>query len=232
MFWWVFRKQDAVEGAFIKGKDFKSIWHASMEWLNFDPQNIDSTQTPQEVGELIHKIILGFLKKDLVLRRRCGGKVPHEPLPFFFWDENYYRVKLWDCLSSGNFDKELLRNLYVERSNILGWCEKERIAAPKYWAPSNETHLSQAIEEIADDNNDGWYNALTERRKQKVACLEVAKELWKINPNQTYHEVFHHPDMKKYGHPNNFSFNTFKTWSRSFAPEYATNGGRRKESTD
>jgi hypothetical protein len=231
MLWWLFRWQDSVESAFIKGRDFKSIWHASFSWLGLDPNSADPSKVPQEAAELIHKIILGFLKQDLMLRRRGGRRVLHESMPLLFWDENYYRVKLWDCLTKGTYDKELLSNIYVERANLLHWCEKELMPPPPFWAPQIEDeNIAEATAENADDDNDSWYDALTDRRKQRVTCLEVAKRLWKINPNRTYEEVFSHPDMKQYGYPNSFSFNAFKKWARAFAPDYAKNGGRRKES--
>jgi len=43
MLWWIFRKQDAVESAFIKGKDFKSIWHTVFLWHGLDPEQADPT---------------------------------------------------------------------------------------------------------------------------------------------------------------------------------------------
>ncbi|OGV72194.1 MAG: hypothetical protein A3B82_00565 [Methylophilales bacterium RIFCSPHIGHO2_02_FULL_57_10] len=85
MLWWLFRRQDAVESAFIKGRDFKSIWHTSFTWLGLNPDEADPSNVPQEAVELIHKIIkiiLGFLKQDLVLRRRGGRRVPHASREF------------------------------------------------------------------------------------------------------------------------------------------------------
>jgi len=229
MFGWVFRRQDSVESALIKGKDFKSIWQTAFLWLNLDPDKSDPANIPQEAAELIHKIILGYLKKVLVLRRRSGRRVPVDSLVFLFRDENFYRVKLWDCLSKGIYDKEFLSGLYLERANLLQWCEKEFIPFPSFWMPQLEEDNSSGSLTDADDENEGWYEALTERRRQRVTCLEVARKLWKINPNRTYEEVFHHSDMKVYGYPNSFSFNSFKKWARAFAPDYAKNGGRRSE---
>ena len=42
----------------------------------------------------------------------------------FFRDENLYRVKLWDCLTNGIYDKEFLSSIYIERADLLRWCEK------------------------------------------------------------------------------------------------------------
>ncbi|WP_143057498.1 hypothetical protein [Nitrosomonas sp. Nm51] len=69
---------------------------------------------------------------------------------------------------------------------------------------------------------------MTEQRKMKVACLELAKMLWKENPNQTYEEIRTHPVMRQYGNPSVFTPESFRNWAKNVSSEYAKKGGRRK----
>ena len=90
-------------------------------------------------------------------------------------------LKLRECQTRNEFSKELLNNLYVRRGEILGWCQKEFLAPPPFWNPETiDANQSLAnTPDVADDGSDkdGWYEKLTDRRRQLVATLEMAKQL-------------------------------------------------------
>lgn len=221
---------------YLKGTDYRSIWALSHQWKGYDPEISGNESPPEEVQDLIQRLISGHFRGDFPLRKGSGFLIdPKEnsllinlfvSLPLMF--------KLRKFQTRNEFNKELLNNLYVRRGEILGWCQKEFLAPPLCWTPeTNDANQSPAnTPEGADDDSDkdGWYEKLTDRRKQLAATLEIAKQLWKEEPKQTYEDILKHPVMIRFGYPKIFTLDSFKRWARPFATEYAKNGGRRKES--
>ena len=109
---------------------------------------------------------------------------------------------------------------------MLSWCEEDYLNPPPIWQIKNNLLNNPETYDSSDDENLTWYSELTEARKKRVACLELAKKLWLISPNLTYEEIYNHPTMKQFGNPTVFSLEAFKKWSRSFAPDEAKIGGR------
>lgn len=228
MLGWIFKRQDAVpKSAFLNTADFETLWAASFRWLGIDPQNFDAAEPPDQVKQITFRLIRGFYTGDVQLRRQSGYKVPYEPMIFFVMDLNPWRKQLWECQAKGHFDKAFLASLYVERSNILTWCQKMQIDPPSFWMPGEPTAALTTVDE--DDDKDGWYERLTEQRRKKVACLELARHLWKHDRQLSYEAVRTHPIMKEAGIYGVFSADAFKKWTRDFAPEEARQGGRRSQ---
>lgn len=231
MLGWIFKRQDAVpKSAFLNTADFESLWAASFRWLGIDPQNFDAAEPPDQVKQITFRLIRGFYTGDVLLRRQSGYKVPYEPMLFFIMDLNPWRKQLWGCQAKGRFDKAFLSGLYIERSNILSWCAKMRIEPPPFWTPA-EPPAALSPPDEDDDDKDGWYERLTEQRRRRVACLELARHLWKQDRQLSYEAVRLHALMKQAGLHSVFTPDTFKKWSRDFAPEEAKQGGRRAQTS-
>lgn len=62
---------------------------------------------------------------------------------------------------------------------------------------------------------------MSERRRQRVVCIELAKQLWEINPNLSYEEMQNHPIMQQFGYSSTFSSKPFKNLVRIVASESA-----------
>lgn len=219
-----------MSAAFLKNKrEFLSIWEIAHAWEGLDPANADSTNPTEGIRHWANKIILGYFRKELTLRKQSGYRVLPEDLFLLVFNLNRYRKRLGDCIFKGTFDKELLQNTYVMRSEILAWCAKEFIEPPAVWALPHQ-QSSPAAAEIEDEDKDGWYAQLTDRRKKIVAGLEIAKHLWQQDKTRSYEDVFDHSLMNHTGFRSVFSFESFKKWARPFAPEEAKRGGRRSQS--
>lgn len=215
---------------YLDSKDYQTIWSLAHSWTGYDSDATDPQALPQEVQDVIYRMMAAIFRNGLPARTKRFLIFMDESLFTFIVDFRHY-VRFYKCLHSDVFDKSYLKSLYVRRPNVLAWCEKEYLDPPPIWRISGP-NTSAAQPDESDDENQGWYDELTEPRKRRAGCLEVAKRLWAINPNQTYEQVYNHQDMKKYGNPSSFSFNAFKKWARACAPDYAKNGGRRKESVD
>ena len=230
MLGWIARRElSKPPSAFLAGPDFASLWEVACRWCDCDPTTVETSDIPEQVQHFIHRLIRGFFKGDLNLRRSNGYKVNREPLDILIWDANPWRNVLWRSLSLGEFDRAYLTKLYVERSEVLSWCEKEKLLPPAFWAPSSTT-TKPSLAEDEDDDKDGWYESLTEQRRRKVACLELARHLWEQERRLSYEDVRTHSLMRQAGLDNIFSAGTFKSWSRDFAPDEIKVGGRRSQS--
>ena len=210
-------------------REFLSIWEIAHAWEGLDPASADSTSAPEGIQHWADKVILGYFRKELTLRKRNGYRVLPEDVFLLIFNLNRYRKRLTDCLFKGVFDKDLLQNTYVMRSEILAWCAKEFINPPAIWALAPQQNNSAAAD-IEEDDKDGWYAQLTDRRKKIVAGLEVAKHLWQQDKARSYEDVYNHALMNHTGFRSFFTFESFKKWARPIAPDEAKRGGRRSQS--
>lgn len=218
---------------YLEGKEFKSIWNAAHLWAGYDPESTDPNALPDEVRDHIHWFIVGHFRGELPLRRKW--------LYIDCRDESFFNgllsittwLKLRRGLSRNAFDKTFLDSLRIARGELIRWCQKEFRVPPPFWMPetNNDNQIASISPDVAEDDSDKdrWYEKLTDRRKQIVASLEIAKRLWNENSMQTYEEILKHPAMVRYGYPNIFTLDSFKRWARPFASDHAKNGGRRKE---
>lgn len=212
---------------FLTGPDFSSIWELAFRWSDCEPKS-GVGDIPEQVTQATYRLVRGFFKGDLNLRRSNGHKVMREPFFLLVWDANPWRNVLWRCLSQAELDEAYLTKLYVERSEVLAWCEKEKLSPPACWAPVT-SDAAPSLGDEDEDDKDGWYERLTEQRRRKVACLELARHLWKQDRNLSYEAVRTHVLMREAGLHSVFTADAFKKWSRDFAPEEAKQGGRRAQ---
>lgn len=145
----------------------------------------------------------------------------------FVLDFQHFR-KFRQCLRNDEFDKSYLNSIYLKRGDVLRWCQSEFLIPPPIWQVAEMVVIkSDEPLDDSDDDKDGWYDKISDRRKQRIACLEIAKQLWKDNPELSYKEVHSHPVMTRYGYGKTFSFDTFKKWVRPYASESAKQGGNK-----
>lgn len=218
--------------AFVHNKqEFLSLWALAHAWEGLDPDSTDPRDIPASIQSHLDMLMLAFFRKDFPIRRASGYRlIGHHFLHVLFGLDREFD-QLWDNLSRKKpLDKEFLDKLYVMRSDILRWCEKEYRDPPPCWMPDSKADEAPTAEEEADDN-DGWYEKLTDRRKTIVAGLEIAKALWKQHPHLSYEEVLRHPSMTGPGFHRVFSFDSFKSKARPFASDEAKRGGRRPQSS-
>jgi hypothetical protein len=222
-------RKSEVERVFVEDREqFLSIWAIAHEWESLSPPATNGDEISVEVRRWIDKVLLGFFRGELTLRKSDGYRVLGQRWweRLFGLDKQY--EKLWNCLTRAAIDMQFLDGLYVMRSEILHWCPKEFIEPPACWAPL-AVKLPIGSEEEAGDH-DGWYDALTDRRRRIVACLELAKHLWKHDQTMSYEDVRGHSLLSQTGFGNVFSAESFKTWARPFAPDDVKRGGRRRQS--
>ncbi len=211
---------------YLDSKDFQTVWQLAHNWVNADPNKSDLGALSPELVQAIHRLMGAMLSRNISARTKRATFFQDDSFFSFIFDFHHY-LKFARCLRKDWLDKTYLESLYVSRADVLNWCDKERIAPPALWAPMN-----LAIEQVAseaddlDDDQDGWYEKLSELRRRKVICIGLAKQLWQTSPGFTYKEMHEHPDMKQLGYSGRFSLDNFKELVRSVASEPAKLAGR------
>lgn len=210
-------------------QEFLSLWFVAHDWEDLSPESTDAIDIPASIQAHIDSILLACVRQELPLRRSDGYRVVghtflHTALGL---DKDLERI-VAQLYRKTPLDKSFLDDLYVKRSDLLRWCINEFRQPPACWAPANDQIATPAIEDTDEDSS--WLDKLSQERRRKVACLEVAKHLWKLHPKAEYSDVFHHRTLKEAGLSSVFSFNSFKKWAKPYAPEEAKRPGRRGES--
>jgi hypothetical protein len=216
---------------YLDSKDYQTVWQLAHNWVGANPVESDPSALPAELKEAIHRLMLAALNQAISIRTRKWSFFVDDTFMSFIIDFGHFK-KFRKCARYDEFDKAYLDSIYVKRSDVLRWCQNEFLTPPPIWQPAEINSQTPAQDNDAEEDEEtGWYENLSGKRKQRVACLEMAKRLWEIKEKQTYGEVFNHPQMLLYCKPSAFSsLRAFKVWAGEFAPEYAKNGGREKES--
>ncbi len=170
---------------YLDTKDFQTVWQLAHNWVGVDSTKSDQSELSTDLKETIHRLMAAALNRTISIRTRRMA---------FFIDDSFWSTilelhhfrRFMKCLRGDVFDKAYLNSIYVKRSDVLRWCQNEFLAPPPVWQPAETNPESvPGNESLEDDEETGWYQSLTEKRRKRVVCLEMAKKLWKIK--QTCH---------------------------------------------
>lgn len=208
--------------------DFKTVWQLAHNWIEADPDKTDPSAISTELRIAIHRLMHAMSTKEITARWK-GLRIFRDDSFLSSVFDLYHDFKFYRCLRNNRFDKHYLDNLYAKRNEVINWCiDVARLDPPSCWAAIS-LQTSQSTE--TDEENKNWYDELTERRRKKTGCLELAKKLWEENPDQSYDQIYNHSIMRQYGNPSVFTKDSFQDWAKEYASEFAKKGGRRKKST-
>jgi len=213
---------------YLDSKDYQTVWQLAHNWVGADPEKNDSNLLSDELKHSIHRLMSAALNQAISSRTRRFALFTDDSFFTFVFDSRH-TSKFLKCLRNDEFDKSYLSSIYLKRGDVLRWCQSEFLSPPPIWQVENldAPKFNEQIDD-SDDEKDNWYGNLSDRRKQRIACLEIAKQLWQENPELSYKEVHSHPVMTRYGYGKTFSPDTFKKWTRPYASEYAKQGGKKQ----
>lgn len=215
-------------------EDYQTVWKLAHLWADVPFENSDPTNLPLAVRTYIHRMLSAIANKHIAARNRNRLIFADEGAFDFLFFELFNYMKLLKVQRREIFDKPFLDSIYVKRPEVLRWCQTDFLEPPSIWKlpePLDTAADSKNAQE--DEDETGWYDSLTDPRKKRVACLEMAKLLWKANPKLSYAEVYNHPAMAQYGNRSIFTtLNSFKRWAGKFAPEEIRQGGRHEKSSN
>lgn len=210
---------------YLDNKDYQTVWQLAHNWVNADPDKSDCTALSAELKEVIHRLMSAALHRGISIRTRRMAFFTDEDFLSLIIEFHHFR-KFWKCLRGDIFNKAYLDAIYLKRGDVLRWCHNEFLPAPPIWQTAiANTSTSNETTDDSDDDKDNWYDKVSPRRKERITCLEIAKQLWKDNPELSYEQVHLHPTMTHYGYGASFTKAMFKKWARPFASDFAKKGG-------
>ena len=213
---------------YLHSKDYLTIWQLAHNWVDTDPEKSDPHLLSDELKHSIHRLMFAAMNQAITSRTKRFRLFMDDSFFTTVFDFHHF-VKFSKCLRKNEFNKTYLNSIYLMRSDVLRWCQREFLTPPPIWQVSNldAPQLDKQIDDLDDDKNN-WYDNLSDRRKQRIVCLEIAKRLWEDNPELSYKEVHSHRVMTRYGYGKSFTFETFKKWARPYASEDAKQGGNKR----
>jgi hypothetical protein len=190
-------------------------------WAKTDPEKSDCNALSAELKAIIHRLMSAALNRNISIRTRRMTFFIDDSFLSIVFDLHHFK-RFLKCLRKDEFNKAYLDTIYLKRGDVLRWCQNEFLLPPPIWQTTiADISTSNEITDDSDDDKDNWYDKLSERRKQRITCLEIAKQLWKDNPELSYEQVRLHPIMTHYGYGASFTKDTFKKWARPFASDFA-----------
>jgi len=200
---------------FLDSKDYQPVWVLAHDWVGADSEQNDAASLSPELKEAINRLLIAAINLRISIRTARRRFFVDDSTISTLMDFQHLR-RFWKCTRHDQFDKDYLCSIYVNRGEVLRWCQDEFLAPPPMWRVEQSKQS-----EPENDDEKGWYESLTEKRRQRVACLEMAKILWKQAPNTTYEEMYRHTIMQRYCVPTVFTLRAFKKWSQPYASDYA-----------
>ena len=208
-------------------EEFQTVWQLAHNWANSDPDTSDANSLSPAPTQAIHRLLVAITNRDISVRTENMVILDDDSLATAIIDSPH-RIKINNCLKNDRFNKIYLNSLYVKRNEVVDWCTKAYLDPPSCWIPKNLTkeQVVSKADNPDDDDQDGWYEKITEPRRRKIICIGLAQQLWKAFPGLTYKEMREHPDMKRLGYSGQFALGAFKKLVRSVASEPAKLAGR------
>lgn len=203
--------------------DFKSVWQLAHDWAGEKPDQTDPAAISPRLRLAIDRLIRAIGSKEITARWKGRRILIDDSFLSFIFDIRH-AIKLYCWVMYNKFSKDFLDNLYVKRNEVITWCEKVALLdPPPCWSHKKLAATDQAKYESVDpdDENNCWYDKISERRRQRIVCIELAKQLWERDQNLSYEEMQKHPIMQQFGYSSTFSSKPFKNLVRIVASESA-----------
>ncbi|ALQ51146.1 hypothetical protein [Nitrosomonas ureae] len=203
--------------------DFKTVWQLAHNWIGADLDKTNSNAISPELKTAIHRLMQAMSSMEITGRWK-GFRIFMDNSFLSSIFDLYHTVKFYQCFRKNKFDKAYLDSFYIKRNEVLSWCKNViYLDPPPCWVLktiSSNDDITAEVEDTDDENN-GWYDKISKRRRQRIVCIELAKQLWEQYPGISYEEMHRHPTMEQLGYSSTFSFKSFKNLVRSVASEPA-----------
>jgi len=172
--------------------DFRNVWELSHLWAGFEPAKTDTEELPEPVVDKLQKLIWGYLRGKISLRRKSGRRVIPDDFWLFVFNLNRTRVRLGNAVTERCFEKDFLNSLFVMRSEVLRWCADEFLAPPGIWAAD-----LKLTSEAGDSRGIGGRHRDDEINK--LLCQAIARTLWDFDARIHPAHMVEHRAIRRYG---------------------------------
>lgn len=164
---------------YLDSKDYQTVWQLAHNWVGASSDTSDANALSDELKEAIHRLMSAAINRAISIRTKRMAFFTDESFASLILEFQHFR-KFMKCLRGDAFNKEYLDSIYLKRGDVLRWCQNEFLTPPPIWQITTTISMppDQSTDD-SDDDKDNWYDNLSDRRKQRVACLEIANSFGK-----------------------------------------------------
>lgn len=198
-----------------------SAWEIGFRWAGLDQKGLH-LRLPLQVRDNFRLMMDAILNGQLICSSLSLNKWQpedgEEERPFFI---RHHLVDVEACIWGVRFNRKLLRWAAIDRGDFLEWCERQGIPPPEFWFPKGwkldfELPHEEEDASVEADNTSG--EPLRPSAQHRIACQEIAKTLWKDEPDTTIAAMVKDARIRKLGGGAHYSEDTVRRWLSAVAP--------------
>lgn len=223
--------------------DELSVWDISFRWAGYDPRKF-YFRIPLEVENNFRNLMDAILSAEIdcisISLEKREYESDEKMFSIYYWIDDIH-----SCIAAQDFNKKLLKWAHVERYAFMEWCERRSIPLPQFWFPEgwnltyqlppDELHpgywymrkdwTREQLDEYnnlveANRNKEGLgRSALRPNQEAKAACQQIARAIWKKEPDRTIASVVKDELIQEYCDAQRYAPVTVREWVREVAPQ-------------
>ena len=202
--------------------DELSLWEIAHRWNNLDPNTIHLLRLPLELKDSFRLMINAILEADLdssLLMEKWYSDSDTSPDMHI----RYYINDIYTCIWGKKFNRRLFKIISITRYSFKTWCELYDIPLPEFWFPSGWKYQPDRYSLLDDENaetqdHENTSSKLRKNQETRIACRQIAEQLWKEDSTINITEMVKHGIIQKYGGGKNYGDDTVRRWISELAP--------------
>ena len=115
----------------------------------------------------------------------------------------------------------MLKQASIDRFEFKRWCDLHSIPLPEFWFPSGWGLTYDWEQENGDVEASavaGTEDAMRPSTRARIACQQIALELWRESPETTIADMVKHPAVQRLGGAAPYAAATVREWLSAIAP--------------
>lgn len=227
--------------------DSLSVWDIGFRWANLDPDSL-WLRLPMPVKDNFRLLMEAILAGEILCETLTLAKRPSDSKadPRFYIRS--YIDAVHDCIAGQSYNRKLLRWATISRMDFMEWCENRGIPEPEFWFPPGwKLHFempeggttalrAEHVEPESEVSVEIHYNIpdlhpreksisresnkqkLTANQEARIACQQIARNIWKSEPERTIASIVKDDLIQKYGGAGPYADDTVRGWIKKVAP--------------
>ena len=111
-----------------------------------------------------------------------------------------------------------------KKEDWVAWAEEQNQRDENSGDVTDDKESAEPSENKAVDSTTGKQEASAEKlrpnQEARIACRQIAKAIWKENPDRTIASIVEDPLIQKYGGAASYADETVREWARQVAPQH------------
>ena len=239
--------------------DQLQLWTIGFKWAGLNPNRV-WLQIPPPVRDNFSTLLEAVLQEHLECPTLASEKYDGDDPEAAKFHIRYWLDNVYDCIHGSNYDRKLLKWAVIERSAFQDWCERRTIPLPEFWFPPGWSDyrrpeydaptadpipvddMPALVPDVAGVDESAEAPALRSPTQEpppkelrdnqiaRIASQQVARVIWKEEPDKTIAAMCKDERVLKYGGAQYYVEEVVRRWLKEVAPaEVSAKRGRPKK---